>query len=172
SNWQFTCTVVMDGNFKAECMHEQKCKDQVWLMDRLGYMVTNPHYMDYLKATPHIAAWKSICNNHRAISQANTAQGKLHVTGIGATACAQHGCFYPHCDVDFQKGERQLNMDYSLANALGYNMEGIKHVVCFYDINCSYMTNLQNEMIDIPSSLWIIPGISIWHVHGHKKECY
>ncbi|KIN95288.1 hypothetical protein M404DRAFT_166183 [Pisolithus tinctorius Marx 270] len=143
SNWQFTCTVVMDGNFKAECMHEQKCKDQVWLMDRLGYMVTNPHYMDYLKATPHIAAWKSICNNHRAISQANTAQGKLHVTGIGATACAQHGCFYPHCDVDFQKGERQLNMDYSLANALGYNMEGIKHVVCFYDINCSYMTNLQ-----------------------------
>ncbi|KAI6147796.1 hypothetical protein BKA82DRAFT_4354973 [Pisolithus tinctorius] len=21
-------------------------------------------------------------------------------------------------------------------------------------------------------SLQIIPGISIWHVHGHKKECY
>ncbi|KIO04882.1 hypothetical protein M404DRAFT_92005, partial [Pisolithus tinctorius Marx 270] len=72
---------------------------------------------------------------------------------------------------------RQLNMDYSLANALGYNMEGIKQVVCFYDINCSYMTNLRkrvgrSELIDIPSSLWIIPGIGIWHVHGQKKECY
>ncbi|KIO00639.1 hypothetical protein M404DRAFT_152145, partial [Pisolithus tinctorius Marx 270] len=29
-----------------------------------------------------------------------------------------------------------------------------------------------SELIDIPSSLQIIPGISIWHVHGHKKECY
>ncbi|KAI6150350.1 hypothetical protein BKA82DRAFT_4328481 [Pisolithus tinctorius] len=112
-HWQFTCTVVMDGNFK-------KSKDQVWLMDGLGYMVTNPHYMDYLKATPHIME-KSTCNNHRAIR--------------------------------------------------------IKQVVCFYDINCSYMMNLwkhvgQSELIDIPSSLWIIPGIGIWHVHGHKKECY
>ncbi|KIN97387.1 hypothetical protein M404DRAFT_160624, partial [Pisolithus tinctorius Marx 270] len=175
-HWQFTHTVVMDRNFKAEHMHEWKSKDQVWLMDGLGYMVTNPHYTDYLKATPHITE-KSTCNNHRAISQANAAQGKLHATRIGATACTWHRCFYLHCVVDFQKGERQLNMDYSLANALGYNMEGIKQVVCFYNINCSYMMNLQkhvgqSEMIDIPSSLWIIPGISIWHVHGHKKECY
>ncbi|KAI6138394.1 hypothetical protein BKA82DRAFT_4366513 [Pisolithus tinctorius] len=175
-HWRFTRTVVMDGNFKAEHMHERKSEDQVRLMDGLGYMVTNPQYADYLKATPHIAE-KSTCNNHRAISQANAARGKLHATGIGATACARHGCFYPHCVVDFQKGERQLNMDYSLANALGYNMEGIKQVVCFYDINCSYMTNLRkrvgrSELIDIPSSLRIIPGIGIWHVHGHKKECY
>ncbi|KAI6143969.1 hypothetical protein BKA82DRAFT_125363, partial [Pisolithus tinctorius] len=117
------------------------------------------------------------CNNHRAISQANAAWEKLHATGIGATACAQHRCFYLHCVVDFQKGERQLNMDYSLANVLGYNMEGIKQVVCFYDINCSYMANLwkhvgRSELNDILSSLQIIPGISIWHVHGHKKECY
>ncbi|KAI6156941.1 hypothetical protein BKA82DRAFT_4345997 [Pisolithus tinctorius] len=175
-HWQFTHTVVMDGNFKAEHMHERKSEDQVQLMDRLGYMVTNPNYADYLKATPHITE-KSTCNNHRAISQANTARGKLHATGIGATACAWHGCFYPHCVVDFQKGERQLNMDYSLANALGYNMEGIKQVVCFYNINCSYMMNLwkrvgRSELIDILSSLQIIPGIGIWHVHGHKKECY
>ncbi|KAI6156685.1 hypothetical protein BKA82DRAFT_4345750 [Pisolithus tinctorius] len=175
-HWRFTCTVVMDGNFKAEHMHERKSKDQVRLMDGLGYMVTNPNYADYLKATPHIVE-KSTCNNHRAISQANAAWGKLHATGIGATACTWHGCFYPHCVVDFQKGERQLNMDYSLANALGYNMEGIKQVVCFYNINCSYMTNLRkrvgrSELIDILSSLRIIPGIGIWHVHGHKKECY
>ncbi|KIN95757.1 hypothetical protein M404DRAFT_165012, partial [Pisolithus tinctorius Marx 270] len=175
-HWQFTHTVVMDGNFKAEHMHERKSEDQVRLMDGLGYMVTNPNYADYLKATPHIVE-KSTCNNHRAISQANAARGKLHATGIGATACAWHGCFYLHCVVDFQKGERQLNMDYSLANVLGYNMEGIKQVVCFYDINCSYMTNLRkhvgrSELIDIPSLLRIIPGIGIWHVHGHKKECY
>ncbi|KAI6146186.1 hypothetical protein BKA82DRAFT_165012 [Pisolithus tinctorius] len=136
-HWQFT-------QHSTEHMHERKSEDQVRLMDGLGYMVTNPNYADYLKATPHIVE-KSTCNNHRAISQANAARGKLHATGIGATACAWHGCFYLHCVVDFQKGERQLNMDYSLANALGYNMEGIKQVVCFYDINCSYMTNLRKH---------------------------
>ncbi|KAI6152539.1 hypothetical protein BKA82DRAFT_142949 [Pisolithus tinctorius] len=161
SSWWFTHTVVIDGNFKMEHMHEQKSEDQVWLVDRLVYMVTNPLYMDYLKATPHIAE-KSTCNNHRAISPANTVCRKLHVTGIGATACAWHRCFCLHCVVDFQKGERQLNM----ANALGYNMEGIKQVVCFYNINCSYMTNLQkhvhqSELIGIPSSLQIIPGIGM-----------
>ncbi|KIO00302.1 hypothetical protein M404DRAFT_102546, partial [Pisolithus tinctorius Marx 270] len=71
-HWRFTHTVVMDGNFKAEHMHERKSEDQVRLMDGLGYMVTNPNYVDYLKATPHIAE-KSTCNNHRAISQANAA---------------------------------------------------------------------------------------------------
>ncbi|KAI6142482.1 hypothetical protein BKA82DRAFT_4018174 [Pisolithus tinctorius] len=171
-HWWFTHTVVMDGNFKAEHMHEQKSKDQVWLMDGLGYMVTNLHYTDYLKATPHIAeAQKSTCNNHRAISQANTAWGKLHATGIGVTACTQHGCFYLQCVVDFQKGERQLNMDYSLANALGYNMEGIKQVVCFYDINCSYMMNLQKhgarwEDGEIIEMLWSILNMASTSAHG------
>ncbi|KAI6022843.1 hypothetical protein BKA83DRAFT_4053576, partial [Pisolithus microcarpus] len=88
-----------------------------------------------------------------------------------------HGCFYPHSMVDYQKGERQLNMDYSLSNALRYNMTGIKNVLCFYDINCSYIKNLQKWVdncwfLYIPPSLQILPGIGIWHVHGHKQECY
>ena len=49
---------------------------------------------------------RSTCNNHQAINQANAAHGKLEATGIGATACARHGCFVPHNVVDFQKGER------------------------------------------------------------------
>ncbi|KAI5993014.1 hypothetical protein EDD15DRAFT_2367807 [Pisolithus albus] len=176
NDWKFTRTVVMDGNFKAEHMHEKRPDDQVWLMDGRGFMVTHPPYQAYLKATPHITE-KSTCNNHRAISQANISRGKLRSTGIGATACARHGCFYPHSVVDFQKGERQLNMDYSLSNALSHNMMGIANVLCFYDINCSYMKNLRkrvdnSDFLHIPSSLRIIPGIGIWHVHGHKEECY
>ncbi|KAI5997598.1 hypothetical protein EDD15DRAFT_2364364 [Pisolithus albus] len=175
-DWKYTRTVVMDGNFKAEHMHEKRPDDQVWLMDGRGFMVAHPPYQEYLQATPHITE-KSACHNHRAISQANVSRGKLSATGIGATACARHGCFYPHSVVDFQKGERQLNMDYSLSNALGYNMTGIKNVLCFYDINCSYMKNLRKRVdnspfLHIPSSLQIVPGIGIWHVHGHKQECY
>ncbi|KAI6026681.1 hypothetical protein BKA83DRAFT_4124303 [Pisolithus microcarpus] len=172
----YTRTVVMDGNFKAEHMHERQPDDQVWLMDGRGFMVTNPPYRAYLKATPHITE-KSPCNNHKAISQASASRGKLNSTGVGATACARHGCFYPHSVVDFQKGERQLNMDYSLAHALSYNMTGINNVLCFYDINCAYMKNLQrrvdsSDFLHIQPALKITAGIGMWHVHGHKKECY
>ncbi|KAI6111367.1 hypothetical protein F5141DRAFT_1063661 [Pisolithus sp. B1] len=166
----------MDGNFKVEHMHEQQPDDQVWLMDGHGFMVGNPQYQEYIEATPHIME-KSACNNHKAISQASASHGKLNSTGVGATACMQHGCFYPHSVVDFQKGERQLNMDYSLCNALSYNMNGIQNVICFYDINCTYMKNLQKQvdktmLLEISPSLRIMAGIGMWHVHRHKKECY
>ncbi|KAI6027874.1 hypothetical protein BKA83DRAFT_4123754 [Pisolithus microcarpus] len=72
---------------------------------------------------------------------------------------------------------RQLNMDYSLAHALSYNMTGINNVLCFYDINCAYMKNLQrrvdsSDFLHIQPAMKITAGIGMWHVHGHKKECY
>ncbi|KAI6106386.1 hypothetical protein EDD16DRAFT_1523989 [Pisolithus croceorrhizus] len=76
-DWRYARTVVMDGNFKAEHMY----------------------------ATLHIME-KSACNNHKVISQASASHGKLNSTGVDATACAQHGCFYLHSVVDFQKGKR------------------------------------------------------------------
>ncbi|KAI6094086.1 hypothetical protein EV401DRAFT_1821951, partial [Pisolithus croceorrhizus] len=71
----------------------------------------------------------------------------------------------------------QLNMDYSLCNALSYNMNGIRNVICFYDVNCTYMKNLwrrvdNSTFLEIAPSLRIVAGIGMWHVHGHKKECY
>ncbi|KAI6098420.1 hypothetical protein EDD16DRAFT_1527190 [Pisolithus croceorrhizus] len=150
-HWRYTRTVVMGGNFKAEHMHEWQPDDQVWLMDGCSFMVGNPQYQEYIEATPHITE-KSACNNHKVISQASASHRKLNSTGVGATACAWHGCFYPHSVVDFQKGEGQLNMDYSLCNALNYNMNGIQNVICFYDINCTYMKNLQRLNQAVPSS--------------------
>ncbi|KAI6138640.1 hypothetical protein BKA82DRAFT_4020848 [Pisolithus tinctorius] len=55
----------------------------------------------------------------------------------------EHRCFYPHSVVDFQKGERQLNMDYSLANALHYNMAGI------------------NKMIQMDSLSWKLAAVQV-----------
>ena len=52
-SWRYTRTLIMDGNFKAEHMHEECPDDQVWLMDGLRYMVTQPEYQTYLKATAH-----------------------------------------------------------------------------------------------------------------------
>jgi hypothetical protein len=49
---------------------------------------------------------RASCANHKAVNQANLERRNLEATGIGASACARHGCFVPHSVVDFQKGER------------------------------------------------------------------
>lgn len=48
----------------------------------------------------------STCNEHRAINNRFQTQKGKDVTGIGATACARHGCYCPGSVVDFQKGEK------------------------------------------------------------------
>ncbi|KAI6142396.1 hypothetical protein BKA82DRAFT_3924744, partial [Pisolithus tinctorius] len=48
-HWRYTHMLVMDGNFKAEHMHNRCPADQVWLMDGHRYMVTDPEYQAYLK---------------------------------------------------------------------------------------------------------------------------
>lgn len=49
---------------------------------------------------------KSKCSNHRAINATNTNRTNLEATGLGACACARHGCFIPTSAVDFQRGEQ------------------------------------------------------------------
>ncbi|KAF8430922.1 hypothetical protein L210DRAFT_3508110 [Boletus edulis BED1] len=123
---KYSRTFIMDGNFKAEHMHE-KCPDnQIWLMDGHGYMVTRSEYQAYLKGTHHA---------------------------------------------------HEVNMDYSFANAIRYNMSNITRIIHFYDINCAYMKKLRSRVknskfIDIPQDIQIVPGIGIWHVHGHRAECF
>ena len=68
-------------------------------------------------------------------------------------------------------------MDYSLTNAMNHNMAKITRVISFYDINCSYMKKLRYRIsnspyLSIPKDLKILPGIGIWHVHGHRPECF
>ncbi|KAG2094649.1 uncharacterized protein F5147DRAFT_657123 [Suillus discolor] len=140
-------TLVMDGNFKAEHLHPVNPSDEVSLMDGLAFMVGDERYKSHLSIAQD-RVQRSDCNNHHAVNQANASRQKLEATGIGGCACAQHGCFVPHSMVDFQKGERQMNMDYALSQALNYNTDGISQAITFYDINC------------------------LWHVHGHQDSCY
>ncbi|KAG1893764.1 uncharacterized protein F5891DRAFT_962476, partial [Suillus fuscotomentosus] len=91
--------------------------------------------------------------------------------------CARHGCFAPHSVVDFQKGERQMNMDYALCHALSHHTDGLSQAFTFYDINCQYNKHFWHRVnkslhLSIPSGMEIIPGIGLWHVHGHQDKCY
>ena len=97
--------MIMDGNFKAEHLHEKCPENQVWLMDGLEYMVGEFNYQEYPKSTVYpveasltpktICLWEFIgvtqcsnCNNHQAVNQANSSQGHLESTEIRAMACA------------------------------------------------------------------------------------
>ncbi|KAG2028407.1 hypothetical protein BDR03DRAFT_809500, partial [Suillus americanus] len=163
-SWLMTRYLVMDVNFKAEHMHLVNPLDEVSLMDGLDFMVSNERYKSQIviitglsiKQMPPSKGWKP---------------------RIGGCACAQHGCFVPHSMVDFQKGERQMNMDYALSQALNYKTNGISHAITFYDINCQYNKYLKDWIassmyLSIPVGMDIIPGIGLWHVHEHQDSCY
>ena len=96
---------------------------------------------------------------------------------IGGHSCACHSCFAPGSLVNFQKGEKQMNMDWSLCEALANtNVQGLQQVLHIYDINCQYYCQLQdhirqNPLLQVPVGLQLIHGIGLFHVHGHKDEC-
>ncbi|KAG2095275.1 uncharacterized protein F5147DRAFT_747748 [Suillus discolor] len=174
--WIYARSLVMDGNFKAEHLHPTRPEDEVWLTDGLCFMVTRDKYKAHLAgANEHVQM--SECNNHRAVNQANASRHKLEATGIGGCACARHGCFVPHSIVDFQKGERQMNMDYALCHALSHHTNGLTRALTFYDINCQYNKHFRRRVnespyMSIPAGMEIVPGIGLWHVHGHQDKCY
>ncbi|KAG1797217.1 hypothetical protein EV424DRAFT_1475109 [Suillus variegatus] len=103
--WLVMKRFVVDGNFTAQHMNMQQPKLDIYLSDGLGYMVTEAEYQAHLTSATE-SRERSACSNHRAVNAANMNRSNLRATGVGATACARHGCFVPHSIVDFQKGER------------------------------------------------------------------
>lgn len=70
-----------------------------------------------------------------------------------------------------------MNMDYALCNALAHNTDGLRRALTFYDVNCQYNKHLlrrvdESPHLSIPSDMNIIPGIGLWHVHGHQDKCF
>ncbi|PCH39311.1 hypothetical protein WOLCODRAFT_85463, partial [Wolfiporia cocos MD-104 SS10] len=182
--WKYSRNMVMDSNFTAEHLRMRRSEDDVWLGDGHGFMVTNARHKRHL-ALAKESKQKSTCHDHRAVHQANADRHNLEVTGIGAAACGHHGCFFPSSVVDFQKGERQMNMDYVLSQAtiphvrqaVLCHMKGIHKVLLMYDIMCQYQVHLQdrvrdNPYLSIPDGLQIQGGIGQFHVHGHQSKCY
>ncbi|KAI6020540.1 hypothetical protein EDC04DRAFT_2869910 [Pisolithus marmoratus] len=86
----------------AQHMKMNKPESDVALSDGKGYMVSEGPYQSHLQQSLD-SKERSTCSNHWAINAANINKSNLQSTGIGATACAQHGCFVPHSVVDFQK---------------------------------------------------------------------
>ncbi|KAH9068018.1 hypothetical protein EDB83DRAFT_2223119 [Lactarius deliciosus] len=169
-------TFIMDGNFSAEHMRHRSGERDVALSAGMAFMANPELYKAHLRSGTEIVQ-PSTCNTYKAIEQANSSRAHLDVTGIGATACC-HGFFVPTSVVDFQKGERQINMDYRICKALSYNMEDMPVALVMYDIMCQYRVHFEERIksspeLSLPSSesLELRMGIGLFHIHGHQDSC-
>ena len=96
------------------------------------------------------------------------------ITGIVAIACARHGCFAPNSIADLFKGEQQKNIDWVLLQALKItNVDPNQGVMLIYDIMCQFIVHLLERIRHLlPEGLTIDGAIRLFHVHGHKDECF
>ena len=68
-------------------------------------------------------------------------------------------------------------MDYAIVQAIGY-VAIVTYILLLYDIVCQFWVNFLSRIAQcpqlsiLPLGLSIIPGIGLFHVHSHKKECY
>ncbi|KII83090.1 hypothetical protein PLICRDRAFT_119855, partial [Plicaturopsis crispa FD-325 SS-3] len=174
--YKYRRTVVMDGNFKCVLEKPKRPDDDVHLTDGELFFPRRGPYQEHIKIAIDIKG-VILCNEHQAAMSVDFVLRNLLITGFGGGACARHGACVPNTLCDFQKGERQRNMDYCLSKALSYNSEGLPSALVLYDIMCQYGVHLKKRFdhspyIDLPAGMDIYTGIGLFHVHGHKQDCF
>lgn len=95
-------------------------------------------------------------------------------TGIGAMACARHGCFVPTALVDFFKGKQQKNMDFAFLQAIKFlGLDPEQGALLIYDIACQYIVHFYERIgAKLPEGLTVESAIGLFHVHAHKDSCF
>ncbi|EAU81208.2 hypothetical protein CC1G_09452 [Coprinopsis cinerea okayama7 len=177
--WKYSRSFVADGNFT--CVHRKGRNDAnedslVYLRNGEGFVAEKDAYAEHIRVSVEVKEAPT-CHEHRAVADKSKTHKGCDVTGIGALACMRHGAFAPGSVVDFQKGERQMNMDWALCQGIRLsNTDGIKRVILAYDINCQYNKRLRQRIeegkyLKLRADLVLVFGIGLFHVHGHQDAC-
>lgn len=71
----------------------------------------------------------------------------------------------------------QMNIDYSICNALSHQTEDMDESLVEYDVACEWSKNfihrVQESMtLSLPSKMAIIAAVGKFHLGGHVKECF
>lgn len=96
------------------------------------------------------------------------------ITGIVAIACARHGCFAPNSVANLFRGEQQKNVDWAFVQAcMITKVHPRQGVLLIYDIVCQYIIYLRERIGHLmPEGLDIDAAIGLFHIHGHKEQCF
>ncbi|KAF9525828.1 hypothetical protein CPB83DRAFT_771325, partial [Crepidotus variabilis] len=174
--------LAVDGNENADHIKSRSTAGDFALTQGQAFMTEPVAYKAFLVQAllnaPQFTQ-KPTCNNHNVIKHANCRNANLDITGIAAHACARHGCFAPGSVVDLQKGERQMNIDYSVSEALTTTRnDGLKSLLLIYDVMCQYKVHLGDRFDATPEHLqWpdsldtVLSAIGKFHVHTHQESC-
>jgi hypothetical protein len=102
------------------------------------------------------------------------ASNACNKTGVVAIACAWHGCYAPNTLVDLFQREQQKNIDFAFLQALKTTRVDLQlEVMLIYDIICQYIIHILECIgAHLPAGLTIDQAIGLFHVHGHKDECF
>ena len=114
------------------------------------------------------------------------------MSGVGATACARHGCIYPGSISDLQLGEAyaflsnvflQLivlstkNMDWSVIQAINFPAVAVLEALLIYDVACQRYQNLQDRVEQSTTMSWpegfiFVAAVGTFHLAAHIATCY
>jgi hypothetical protein len=67
-------------------------------------------------------------------------------------------------------------MDYSIFNALNFNMEGIEATLISYNVMCQWSIHMMERVngssyLKLPNNLELRLAIGLFHIHGHQDTC-
>ncbi|KAJ7457161.1 hypothetical protein B0H11DRAFT_2199920 [Mycena galericulata] len=168
--------IVVDGNFKLDNLKMRNPGDDVRLSDGEMFCVGSIQYDEHVRITPE-RKQRSNCNNHRAVNDTNVKRKEVDSTGIGACACARHGCFYPHSVVGFKLGEKQVNIDYAISEVFRQIPPEIKQILLMYDVCCQWVIYwmkrfMEGEYLFYREDLELFPAVGKFHLGAHILECF
>ncbi|KAJ7177717.1 hypothetical protein C8R46DRAFT_888663 [Mycena filopes] len=170
--------LVADGNFKLDNLKMRNPNDDIRLSDGEMFFVASGPYEEHVRTTPEKKqAFRSNCNNHRAVNETNVKRKDVDSTGIGACACARHGCFYPHSVVGFKVGERQVNMDYAISEVFRRLPPEIKQALLIYDISCQWVLHWmerfkRGKYLFFREDLELLAAVGKFHLGAHVLQCF
>jgi hypothetical protein len=74
--------------------------------------------------------------------------------------------------------DRQVNVDYSVCNALNFNSHGLHESIVVYDVYCQYGVHFQERLEDASEYLSLDPEMKIFgaigkfHLADHVDSCF
>jgi hypothetical protein len=72
---------------------------------------------------------------------------------------------------------RQINIDYAICQALGYNTQGLSQALIAYDVACQWSIHFdervkQSVHLHLPKELSYTPAVGKFHLTAHRQDCF
>ncbi|KAJ7787465.1 hypothetical protein B0H14DRAFT_2399414 [Mycena olivaceomarginata] len=169
--------IAIDACFRLKRRLVSSEKKDPGLGTGWSYFTEDPPFRKYLLSVTDQKEM-STCSGLAALDYANTKFLRGYgSTGVGLGVCARHEFVQRNGAADLQKGERYVNMDYTIASLLRHHHRRLRKFFS-YDICCQWSKYLADRLKQLPNGIrldlilklvtFVIPKL---HIYGHKLLC-